>query len=469
MPVSPDAPNILWIMVDQYHHDAMTGLGAHPVRTPNLDRIASRGVRFETCYCPSPVCGPCRVSLFTGLWPREHGVRKNWLCHDIHLPELPELLRRGGYQTAQVGKLHLEPAQAPHGFELRRHHDSGYSVYYDEEPWQSDYMHWLAETFYEGDMIGLIDRFDADEAVLKDNPEQFILGANWRTEEQHDNTWVTDRTAEFLAKDRDGCRPFFLYASYFGPHQPMAAPPPWDTRFDPDDIDLPPEYHVGREDKPIARDAKQNRLFATLDEAAMRRCLAAYYGQIEMIDHGVGRILDALDQQGLADNTVVVFTADHGDHAGQFGWLFKGTMYDGAVRVPMILADPAASASAGSVCPPAVNNMDLMATLLGRAGLDTPDNIHSNNLAPLLDNPSGKWDRPTFSSFKPPSGDYFLAARGNWKLFRWRREDGSCVDELYDTSSEVHDETNRVDDPDAQSIRDDLQRLMDQFANQEYV
>lgn len=461
----PTQPNILWIMTDQHNFQALSAVGSLPVRTPNIDRIAAAGVRFDTAYCPSPVCGPCRVSLFTGLYPSEHDVRKNWLCHDHHLPELPDLLARAGYHTAQVGKLHLEPAAAPHGFQWRRHHDSGYSVYYPEEPWQSDYMHWLADTFFDGDMVGLIDRFDADEDAFGSDPLRFINGRNWRTEAQHSNTWVADCSIEFLREARDPDRPFFLYASYFGPHQPMAAPAPWDKRFDPDEIPLPPEYHTPTEDKPIVQDrAANNRFcqtFATLSERQVRECLAAYYGQVEMIDHNIGRMLDELDRQGLADNTIILFTADHGDHAGQFGWLFKGTMYAGSAQVPLILADPARAESAGAVCPRSVSNMDLLATLLARAQAEPPAIMHSNDLAPLLADPQAEWDKPVFSEFHMGPEVYYLAALGDWKLIRYRREDGSALHELYNTREGL-DAVNLYEDPAQADRRNALSALLDE-------
>lgn len=210
-----------------------------------------------------------------------------------------------------------------------------------------------------------IDIATADESALEvDDMRRFLLGTDWRTNEQHSNTWVTDRSIEYLKEHRE--EPFFLFTSYFGPHQPMLPPGRWANMYDTDEITVPEELSNSLDDKPVARGSEDDAAshFRRYDwsEEQYREVLAAYYGQVSMIDRGVGRILHALDELGIRDETLIIFTADHGDHNGQFGWFFKGTMYEHSVRIPLIIDDSAGASDA--VCNRVVNNLDLYETIL---------------------------------------------------------------------------------------------------------
>jgi len=198
-------PNILFIMTDQQQAETLSCLGHPSVKTPNLDRIAARGVNFTKAYCPSPVCGPARASMFCGLYPAASGVTRNYMPHREGTLLLPEALRRAGYETALAGKLHLAPIEETHGFEEKHLHDAGYSLYREDEPLNSEYVQWLADKRGCG-VDEIVARFNADEDCLENNPFRFIMGSNWRTDEEHSNSWVTDCTLDFLRKKHD--RPF---------------------------------------------------------------------------------------------------------------------------------------------------------------------------------------------------------------------------------------------------------------------
>lgn len=446
-------PNILFIMTDQQQAETLSCLNHPVVKTPNLDRIAARGINFTQAYCPSPVCGPSRASMFCGEYPSKSGVTKNYMPHREGVLLLPEALRSAGYETALAGKLHLAPIEDAHGFEEKHLHDAGYDVYRDDEPANSEYVKWLAEKRGCG-VDEIVDQFNADEACFKTDTFRFIMGSNWRTEEEHSNTWVTERTLDFLRKEHD--RPFFMFSSYFGPHQPMMPPEPWASMVSPDDIELPPEFLTSTDDKPLAAEKKTSSpiLKNGLTEQQYREALAAYYGQIMMIDHGVGRILDELETQGMADNTIIVFTADHGDHAGQFGLFFKSTMYENAVRVPLLVSDPSRT---NGVCGKLVNNLDLYATLLECAGVEAPPTA-SRSLVPLLENPaSPEWENYTYSELYP----WTMVAKDDWKLIRFRNEDGTQVHELYRLDADVADSSNVWNQPEAAAVQDELVALLD--------
>jgi arylsulfatase A-like enzyme len=430
-------------MTDQHHAGALSCAGHPAVRTPNIDRIAASGVRFSKAFCPSPVCGPSRASLFSGLYSSATGATENPGVFKREVDLLPALFRDSSYHTALVGKLHLGPHGVDFGFTENHIHDAGYDTYHPEEPRDSEYVAWLAERKFGGDRNEVIRRFNEDEECFEADKFRFIMGSNWRTEEEHCNTWVTNRTLDVIRSQVSGesAPPFFLFCSYFGPHQPMLAPEPWGSLYNPDEIELPAEFAVGLDDKPIASAKLDGSPFRKnpLSEKQYRQALAAYYGQISMIDHGIGEILDELDRSGLTENTVIVFTSDHGDHCAQFGLFFKCTMYQGAVAVPLIVADPLMKKSAGSECRQVVNSMDLYATLLERAGIAVPKKTHSRSLSGLLRNPQDPgWPNRTFSEL----GNLKMVADGHWKLIRSRNPAGSPSYELYDLDSPVADSEN---------------------------
>ncbi|MFB6219157.1 MAG: sulfatase [Halobacteriaceae archaeon] len=458
-----DRPNVVWLMTDQHCFRAL-GCAGHPdAETPTLDRLAGEGVRFTDAYCPSPVCGPCRASLFTGHYPQNSGVDGNGetFAPAMRGNLLPELLRDAGYDTALAGKLHFTPINADHGFAHRRLHDAPYDCYRAEEPWCSDYVRWLADEHF-GDMHAPIDRANADETAFHDGDmRRFLLGSDWRTEAQHSNTWVTDRAVEYLREHRR--EPFFLFASYFGPHQPMLAPGRWGELYDPDEVTVPDELHNSFEDKPIARRGDRGGAAGHFSrygwtEDQYREVIAAYLGQVSMIDHGIGRILDALDDLGVREDTVVAFTADHGDHMGQFGWFFKGTMYEHSVRIPLVVDDPAGAS--GVECDHVVNNLGLFETVLQRAGVDAPA-TSSRSLVPVVEEPgTDDWVDQTYSDI----GHTEMAVDGDYKLLRGEGVDGDTAYELYDRTSRPYDADSLWEHPDHTDRQRELRSLLDDHA-----
>lgn len=450
-----DSPlNVLWIMTDQHHFEAMSCAGHPDVETPNIDVLAESGVRFTDAYCPSPVCGPSRASLFTGHYPENHGVDGNWARFNRGVAKLPERLCENGVHTALVGKLHFVPTHETHGFEYAKRHDSMNELYYPEKPWFSDYMRWLADEFYDGNMYEPIDEADADEAAYReDDMMRFLLGSNWRTEEQHSNTWVTNRSIEYLREHRE--EPFFLFTSYFGPHQPMEAPGRWADMYDPDEIDLPDELDNSFDDKPLARrerdgsGAKHHFSKYGWSEDQYREVLAAYYGQISMIDHGIGRLLDTLENQGLRDDTIVIFTADHGDHAGQFGWFFKGTMYERAARIPLIIDDPEGRTDVE--CDRVVNNLGLFETILDRTGIEAPE-TSSRTLVPLIENDDVEWCDETYSWL----GSSEMVVDGDYKLICGEDTEDEVSYELYDRTARPYDDHNLWNAPDRRKPQQEM-------------
>ncbi len=448
MTTSP--PNILLILADQWRFDCLGALGHPAVRTPNLDRLAERGVLFTSAYAPTTPCGPARASVFTGRYPDAHGLCSG---HN-HLdppdrPVLPEMLQQAGYETALVGKLHLKPLTRRYGFAHCLRSDSFCTLYDPEEVTDSAYVRWLRETLGDDASADLVARFDADEAAFASDELRFLLGSDVVDEAHHPTTWTAREIARLLRElpgTRAG-RPFLVNCSFFGPHQPYRCPGRWGTLFDPADVPLPADFHATMEDKPILRhswlsDHPARRRERGWTEDTYRTLLAAYYGGIAMIDHYVGEVLGALDERGLWDDTLVIFSADHGDYAGQFGCFYKSIPYEGSAHVPLIVHDPC-NPQPGRREERAVSTIDLFATLLQCGGAAVPGDSESRDLRDLLLRPNAPWDDSALHKEGPRS----LLVRGKWKLLRGPGEGGEMAYELYDRTEVPLDGTNRIDDP----------------------
>ena len=454
-------PNILFVMTDQHNHRAVSYADHADVETPNINRIADTGTIFEDAYCPSPICGPSRASIFTGQYPQSHGFTGNNATFSSSVSLLPERLQQAGYTTGLVGKLHLNPKTASHGFDFKQIHDAMYDVHDSENPWHSDYVQWLADKRFDGDVEEVIRLANRDENALLDRHSmyQFLMGSNWRSVAEHSNTWVTNESLRFLQNNRK--EPFFLFTSYFGPHQPMLAPGQWADRYQPDEIELPPEFDLDPTQRPCGRATIESDIVAQYfdeynwSEQQYRNVLAAYYGQIAMIDAGIGELLDELEEQGLDDNTVVVFTSDHGDHAGQFGWFSKTTMYANSVRVPLVINDPENRSQGGRRTRHVVNNLSLYDTILSFARLDHDVDTAGRALQPLLNDPTAdRWSDTTYSELP----NTWMVVDGRFKLIRQERPDGRHVFELYDRSEDVPDGTNLWDRP---AVREQQEALFE--------
>jgi arylsulfatase A-like enzyme len=440
--------NIVFIKTDQLNFKSIASYGNQTVRTPNIDDLARCGVSFDYAYAPSPSCGPSRASIFSGLYSQSSGAFINQQRYKRKVNLLTESLRENGYQTALVGKLHLSPGNENHGFEYKRLHDAMYDIYNKDEPWESDYVKWLAEKKFEGNVDKLIEKANTDEAPEFNNPKRFLLGSNWRDEQEHSNHWVTNESIEYIRNHKK--EPFFLSVSYFGPHQPMAAPEPWFSMYDKKDIKLAPEFYISPDDKPVATTDAKYSVFKNLNwsEDDYKEILAAYYGQISMIDNGIGLIIQELKKEQLLDNTVIIFASDHGDLAGQFGWFTKSNMYEGSVRVPLIIKDPQQEKAAGLRCNKNVNLIDLYKTILNRCGIAEKQKTHSRSLLPLLVNPEDQsWVNETYSEFvQSNEKQLWMAVKDEYKIISVSEVNNEPLYEMYNVHKTPLDGTDLSND-----------------------
>ncbi|MBN1557414.1 MAG: sulfatase-like hydrolase/transferase [Lentisphaerae bacterium] len=352
-----DQPNILILMTDQQRYDSLGCYGAEFAKTPNLDRVAGEGACFEHCIINNPVCTPSRASLWTGKELPGHGVYR--LYDNLPKDEVlfSERLRALGYQTGLIGKLHV--SSLPLESEERHPHD-GFDVYepciegclFMEAPYQS-YARWLEE--HNRDLYARLLR---EARGVKHIPRAF-----------HFSHWAAERTIHFL-RNRDPDRPFFCMMSLFDPHNPYDLyPPDLETLFRRDAIP-PPLPANENEPAELRRERARCYLgpFASQSPDEIGEMRRGYHTAIAYADHEHGRVLDALEREGLKDNTLVIFVSDHGDMMGDHGLLVKGAyFYDPCTRVPLLMRWPA-RLPAGARPRAVVQPHDLAATVLAAAG-----------------------------------------------------------------------------------------------------
>lgn len=431
-------PNFLFIMTDTQGANVLGCDSGQAMRTPNLDRLAGAGIRFDRGYTTCPVCSPARAGIFSGLYPSKAGPFTNNLSLNDNRRHMGQYFRQDGYQTAYVGKWHLDG------------HD-----YFDTgvcpDGWDDKY--WYDGRRYLGDL-------DDHEVTLWREKLKSIEALR-----EHDIgpefTWahkVSDRAINFL-KERDASKPFLLVASYDEPHGPCTCPPEYAEQFAEFDFELGPGALDDLDDKPQHhRDWAGGRNKNT--STKMRRPL--YFGCNSYVDWEIGRLIDALDAQ-CPENTVVIFTSDHGDMLGAHGMHSKGpAMYDEITRIPFIIRNPRLH-QPGKVDRTPVSHIDLLPTMLDMAGIPIPDILDGRSLKSLTEDGAAESDRAVMLEFHRHSichdswGGFVpirCLVKGKWKLVINLLD----TDELYDLEEDPGEVTNRIDCGELAEFRD---RLMD--------
>ena len=400
-------PNILLIHADQHRYDCLGAYGNPDIKTPNIDGLAQDGVLFENSFCAHPVCTPSRYSLLTGLTIHQHLGLTNRSTLPPGVATLPDQLRANGYSTAAVGKMHFTPTYLDVGFDEMRLAEQHGEGRYDD-----DYHRWLASE-------GLCDRLDLMDQVAefrRDAPKVYwdSFGAlpSDLDEKHHSTTWIGDRAVELLDKWSHGSN--FLMVGFIKPHHPFDPPAPWDAMYDPNELSILPGWTEGLIHGDDGRGHFSSR---ELTESSLRRVMALYYATISQIDHHVGRLINLLKAKGLYDNTIVIYTSDHGDYMGYHHRILKGyRMLEPLVRVPLIIKYPVDARSRGRD-ERLVSNVDVAPALLSAAGLTPPQAMAGMN---LLDQNAG----PDFV-FAETESEYMVRSRTRKLLFH--RDPGKSV------------------------------------------
>lgn len=457
-------PNILMIMTDQHRFDGVTYLGGDMPKTPHLDAAAHESVVFTNTYTPSPVCAPARAAIKSGMYPPGCGVTTNWVEFKPHTELFTDRLVKQNYATALCGKLHFVPHQDEFGFQFKQLNDAPYSTYADDDKY-SKYVQWLREHYFDKKQVNPVLLFDEDEESFDEDIYRFCMGSDFRREEEHDIPWTVQESIRFI-EARDQEKPFFLFTSFFGPHQPYMPPTPWKDMYDPNAIVLPPQFDAAMEDNPIFQKtlgSMKERMNQTYTVDDYKKILSAYYGQISMIDHYIGKLFGYLKEHELWDNTMVIFVSDHGDYMGAYGLFFKGQMYDACCKVPMFIK-PAGHNEKGSIRDEVVSSLDLYGTILDVAGDKEwkKDNIESRTLINLMHNDNSRWDNETYSIIgHDKKYNLTMLRKDDLKLMRLARGDEEALYEMYDMKDEIVEVRNIYHDRAYKKEKDILKRQLD--------
>jgi len=444
-----DRPNILFFCTDQQRADLMGCMGHPQIRTPSLDALAARGAVLHNLYVQGTVSMPSRASILTGRYPCMHGVTDN----GYDLPEseitIADVFRQAGYHTACVGRTHVTcsrphpilPRTDYHGFTECLHHQC-YWVGLDPH---GDYLQWIRQEhpdrYQEAAMPNPVDRRDAFCSSWWTLPDHLTM-----------NAWVTDVSLDVIRRhlrERPG-QPLLLWAGTWDPHMRYVVPSPWDRMYPPADIPLPVRREGELDDLPphyrkLALTG-WDRSSVPLDDV-IRNTRSIYWGMISHVDDQFGRLMRGLEDLGLADNTIVVFTSDHGDCCGDHWVWTKGPYwFDGALKAPGIIAWPGAL-PAGRRIESLTETIDLMPTLCELAGIPAPATCQGRSMARLLRGEAADHRRDVYTEFHDhnQSGDVMFSIRTDrYRLVHYRDRP---YGELYDYQTDPDSLYNRWNDP----------------------
>jgi len=421
-------PNVLFIITDQHRADHTGFMGNGVVRTPNLDALAARGTVFENAWVANPVCMPNRSSIMTSRLPSVHGVIFNDRSLEWGAATHVRQFKNAGYRTALVGKSHLQHGMSrqsmyrlPATAAIDHHYPDGWDELEHAELYEHGLPEW-PEDFYGFGHVELsidhgakvsghhlhwaLDKGATYEDLVvpmsNESPARRRSDRWWQVYEPpydpefHSTNFVTERTIAFIEDAAAANEPFYTWASFPDPHHPMAPPGEWFDKYDPADMELPASAHDPLEHAPTYLRHFQQMTpteqrqwvspFGATDHGLLRECIAATYGMIEFIDDGVGRIIATLERLGQLDNTIVVFTSDHGDMMGDHGLMLKGFMpFAGTLHVNMVVTDPRRNAGRSQSL---ASSLDLGPTLMDLCDVPTHDGVQGRSLVPTLDDPA---------------------------------------------------------------------------------
>ncbi len=444
-------PNILFLLTDQQRADTI-GAGGNPyIRTPVMDRLCREGVNFTRVYTPSPVCVSARGSIITGQYPHRTGCYDNGFPMPVDRPSMMDLLARAGYETRGVGKMHFTPDRhALRGFEARETQEELARRVEDD-----DYLRFVHANGFEHvhDVMGA-------RGEMYYVPQVSQLPARL-----HSSAWVAERSIAFL-RNRDRSRPFFLWSSFIHPHPPFSPPTPWNKLYRgplmplprrPDDMEDLWTYHNRHQNRYKYRDAG-------VDDHLLRAMRAYYWACVSFIDFNVGLILSALEEMGELDNTLVVWTSDHGELLGDYDCFGKRSFLDAAARVPLLVRYPERF-PAGVMEETPASLVDLIPTFLGAAGADAEEaETDGVDLAGLVGQGG---QRTIYGQFQCGSRGMYMAYNGTLKYIY------SAADQkefLLDHRVDPEETRNRAYNPlcagETEAMRSEL---MDFFRSEGYL
>jgi len=436
-------PNVLFIAVDDMNCD-LACFGNPVVQSPNIDRLAARGVRFDRTYCQFPLCSPSRSSLLTGLRPDQTRVFNLQYHFRTGLPDvvtLPQLFMRHGYYVARVGKV----------YHYGNPGDIGTSGLDDPPSWNEFFNPaGRDKTTLESDVINYTPSRGLGSAMA------FLSDVSGR-DEDHTDGKVATQAIELLEKHKGG--PFFLAVGFYKPHTPYIAPKKYFDLYPLEKIEVPlvPADYTKTIPPPALASTKPWPNFGVTHQQA-RETKQGYYAAISFVDAQIGRVVDALDRLGLRDNTLIVFWSDNGYSVGTHGLWMKQSCFEDSARVPMIFAGP--GIKPGGVSPRLVEFIDIYPTLADLAGLPLVTKLPGASLRPLLAKPDAEWNRPAFSQVQRGDFPGHSVRTPKWRYTEW--DGGQQGVELYDEEKDPGEMHNLAADPKYAATIAELKALVKQ-------
>jgi arylsulfatase A-like enzyme len=454
--------NIVVLMSDQQRLDTVSAYGLNDIcRTPRIDGLAQRGVRFDGAFTPTAICSPARASFLTGLYPHKHGVTANGLCINDGVRTIPDYLSPAGYRCGYAGKWHVDEERGPSQMGFNGRDFMGYAF--------------PGSSLLPGLQFGAAPHTDnpyaeylEEQGLALPNVSQRFVGTNPGTQRQemfalHEGPlestieyFVSQETNRIIDELSGGDEPFFLWANYWGPHTPCLVPEPYFSMYNPASIPEHPSYCETFDDKPY-RQQLVERLWGLGDYGweGFQQIAARYYGHCTLIDDCVGVVLDHLQQRGLADDTIVVYVSDHGDCMGAHRLIEKGEfMYDEIYRIPLVVYHPDCE-NPGTVNDDLVYLQELMCTLLDAGGVDVPDDLDGRSFLNATLGRDTDWDRDdVYCVFDR----HFTVAQQRMVRTRTHQLTFNAADqgELYDLVQDPYQLHNVYGDPAYDGVRRDL-------------
>ncbi len=478
--------NILFITSDQQHWNTIGAFNPN-LKTPNLDRLTREGMRFQRAYCPNPTCTPTRASLITGQYPSQHGA---WSLGTQLMPDRPvigDLLQEAGYRTELIGKGHFSQWRSHPGYRSLEdgsfREDPAFMADFDE----TTYGFELHESSHRGHIgkeaewgYGAWVEAQLGQAWRDFSAKGKAVPYVWPFEEKyHLNAFISDRTQRLLERHHEREEPFYLWASFNDPHPPYTTPEPWASLYDPATVPLPdwpsPEEHTknpphfqktqeqapdfsGYQETP-AFNHGMHRHIRWRDREDLAQKVAIYYSMISSMDHYIGRILEKLDALGLTENTLVIFTSDHGHFFGQHGLDAKGPFhYEDMVRVPFIVRQPG-RIPAGVETDALISLVDVAPTMLSWLGLPVPHAMSGLDFSPVFEGtlPARRSHVVVENHHQPTAIHLKTYINARYKLTVYLNQD---YGELFDLQADPGEVNNRWNDPEAAELKNELIRQL---------
>ena len=466
-------PNVLFIITDQHNARCM-GVAGHPdVKTPNLDKLAHEGVYFRNTFVQNPVCTPSRISFLTGQYTHVHGTYSIFNRCRPELYGMHHFLKENGYQVAAVGKQHIDDRWFCHQLDFWAAEIQDHTKYLNAAPRIADYVAYLRA-------LGLEDLDDSvilpEDRNSRDNrPKGFqpLDGRASKMPLEHSLEYFTANQAiHYLKNVRDKSRPFFLWLGYHRPHEIYTPSEPYASMYSPESLHLPPHSIEEFNNKP-PRQQEYAKLcydensplyiFGRGGETGLRRVVSNYLGLVSQVDDSIGKVISYLQEIGELDNTIVIYTSDHGDYAGEHGLLEKkcGISYDAITRVPLIIRYPE-KIKAGKVVNSLVESIDVFKTVAKLAGLEPPTTIQGKSLLPYFEE---DYDEEIRDAVFTENNWTKVIRTKEWKLVHYP---GVDYGELYNLKEDPWELNNLFNNPEYREIVEILRhKLLDWYIKSE--